>query len=71
MHKKFLVDNLKERALLFRQCGILNISQPYRLPRPVVGFSLLFICRQETYLRPSMADHGIAFFLLFIYSHTQ
>jgi hypothetical protein len=25
-----------------RQCGILNISQPYRPPRPVTGIGLLF-----------------------------
>jgi hypothetical protein len=26
---------------LSRQCGILNISQPYRLPRSVTGIALL------------------------------
>jgi hypothetical protein len=27
---------------LFRHCGILNTSQPYRLPRPVTGIDLLY-----------------------------
>jgi WD40 repeat protein len=27
---------------LSRQCGILNISQPYRRPRPVTGITLLY-----------------------------
>jgi hypothetical protein len=27
---------------LSKQCGILNISQPYRPPRPVMGIALLF-----------------------------
>jgi hypothetical protein len=34
---------------LSRQCGILNISQPYRSPWPVTGIALLFYLR-ITYL---------------------
>jgi hypothetical protein len=32
---------------LSRQCGILNISQPYRPPRPVTGIALLYISQKE------------------------
>jgi hypothetical protein len=32
---------------LYRQCGILNISQPYRPPRPVTGVALLYFLRSS------------------------
>jgi hypothetical protein len=36
-------DNLPpSMSRLSRQCGILNISQSNRLPRPVTGTALLF-----------------------------
>jgi hypothetical protein len=37
-------DNLIMPSLsrLSKQCGIFNISQPYRPPRPVTGIALLY-----------------------------
>jgi hypothetical protein len=36
-------DNLTAVSRLSRQYGIINISKPYRPPRPVTGTALLFI----------------------------
>jgi hypothetical protein len=36
-------DNLMPSvSRMARQCGILNTSQPYRPPRPVMGIALLY-----------------------------
>jgi hypothetical protein len=54
---------------LSRQCRILNISQPYRPPRPVTGTALLFICAdvrtsQKKGVWASTAYYGIAAWVL-------
>jgi hypothetical protein len=43
---------------LFRQCGILNIAQPYRPPRPVTGIALLLFSTRY----PGHLALGDAFF---------
>jgi hypothetical protein len=37
-------------SLLYGQRGILNISQPYRPPRPVKGIALRFTFKGERYV---------------------
>jgi hypothetical protein len=37
------LTTLQPRSRFSRQCGIVNISQPYRPPRPVTGIALLFL----------------------------
>jgi hypothetical protein len=46
---------------LSTQCGILNISQSYRPPRPVTEIALLFISRWYSYLTGNtpMGHHGL------------
>jgi hypothetical protein len=41
---------------LSKQCGIFNISQPYRPPRPVTGIALLFWDRIEYMNRPKQTN---------------
>jgi hypothetical protein len=38
----FLASRAPSVSRLSKQCGTLNISQPYRPPRPVTGIALLY-----------------------------
>jgi hypothetical protein len=64
-----LTISLSSMSRLSRQCGILNISLPYRPLRPITGMALLFYVgdvrtSQETYILASMASYGDSFTFL-------
>jgi protein tyrosine phosphatase len=44
-----LTTLLPSMSRLSKQCGILNISEPYRPPWPVMGIVLLFVYSYITY----------------------
>jgi hypothetical protein len=46
---------------LSTQCGILNISRPYRPPRPITGIALCFLlCGSETWEQSSVVSQHCA-----------
>jgi hypothetical protein len=45
---------------LSRQCGILNISQPYKPPRPVPGIAFYFSFRPGLKRPGREADHSLS-----------
>jgi hypothetical protein len=44
------LTTIYEYSRLSRQCGILNISQLCRPPRPVTGIALLYFYKRNLYL---------------------
>jgi hypothetical protein len=45
-------DNLIAICELCTRCGILNISQPYMLPRPVTETALLYCVTENQKMKP-------------------